>query len=191
MPTVAVEGQFRFVVNTRKTPSNRRTCMLGWQRGRLPDRVERRRLHGPASSWQLPGHHAGVRETRSGDQGDLGRHPQEVANGRGAGEKRQPDDDHRSLLDDGIELSFADGLRGLIPYGEVPEVGNREGISGLELPNPYEMVLQTAKGVSVEIPWDFARHYCDATYRPTIEAIAALGGRPSATGCGVTVSRPG
>ena len=80
-----------------------------------------------------------------------------------------------SLLDDGIELSFADGLKGLIPYGEVPEVGNREGISGLELPNPYEMVLQTAKGESVEIPWDFARHYCDATYRPTIEAIAALG----------------
>ncbi len=80
-----------------------------------------------------------------------------------------------SLLDDGIELSFADGLRGLIPYGEIPAVGNREGISGLELPNPYEMVLQTAKGESVEIPWDFARHYCDATYRPTIEAIAALG----------------
>ena len=80
-----------------------------------------------------------------------------------------------SLLDDGIELSFADGLRGLIPYGEVPEVGNRQGISGLELPNPYEMVLQTAKGESVEIPWDFARHYCDASYRPTVEAIAALG----------------
>ena len=80
-----------------------------------------------------------------------------------------------SLLDDGIELSFADGLRGLIPYGEVPEIKVREGISGLELPNPYEMVLQTAGGESVEIPWDFARHYCDATYRPTIEAIAALG----------------
>ena len=80
-----------------------------------------------------------------------------------------------ALLDDGIELSFADGCRGLIPYGEVPEVRNRKGISGLELPNPYELVLQTPGGESVEIPWDFARHYCDATYRPTIEAIAALG----------------
>ena len=80
-----------------------------------------------------------------------------------------------SLLDDGIELSFADGLKGLIPYGEVPEVKVREGISGLELPNPYEMVLQTAAGENIEIPWDFARHYCDATYRPTVEAIAALG----------------
>ena len=64
---------------------------------------------------------------------------------------------------------------GLIPYGEVPEIRNRKGISGLELPNPYEMVLQTAGGENVEIPWDFARHYCDATYRPTVEALAALG----------------
>ena len=49
-----------------------------------------------------------------------------------------------SLLDDGIELGSADGFSGLIPYGEVPEVGNRDGISALELPNPYEMVLRTA-----------------------------------------------
>ena len=41
-----------------------------------------------------------------------------------------------SLLDDGIELSLADGQKGLIPYGEFPEVRNRKGISGLELPNP-------------------------------------------------------
>ena len=82
-----------------------------------------------------------------------------------------------TLLDDGIELSFADGLKGLIPYAEVPEVKTREGISGLELPNPYEMVLRSAAGESVEIPWDFARHYCDASYRPTVEAIAALGRR--------------
>ena len=80
-----------------------------------------------------------------------------------------------ALLDDGVELSFADGLTGLIPYAEVPEVKTRQGVSGLELPNPYEMVLQATGGESVEIPWDFARHYCDATYRPTIEAIAALG----------------
>ena len=79
------------------------------------------------------------------------------------------------LLDDGIELSFADGLKGLIPYAEVPEVNTREGIAGLELPNPYEMVLRSAGGESVEIPWDFARHYCDPSYRPTVEAIAALG----------------
>ena len=80
-----------------------------------------------------------------------------------------------SLLDNGIELSFADGHKGLIPYDEVHAVKTRQGISGLELPNPYEMVLQTAEGENVEIPWEFARHYCDASYRPTIEVIAALG----------------
>ena len=26
----------------------------------------------------------------------------------------------------------------------------------------------------MEIPWGFARHYCDASYRPIVEAIAAL-----------------
>ena len=82
-----------------------------------------------------------------------------------------------TLLDDGIELGFADGLKGLIPYAEVPGVKTRDGICGLELPNPYEMVLQAAGGENVEIPWDFARHYCDASYRPTVEAIAALGRR--------------
>ena len=74
-----------------------------------------------------------------------------------------------------IELNFADGPKGLIPHAEVPEVKTREEISALELPNPYEMVLRSAGGESVEIPWDFARHYCDALYRPTVEAIAALG----------------
>ena len=79
------------------------------------------------------------------------------------------------LSDDGIELSFADGFKGLIPYSDVPEVMTREGIFGLELPNPYEMLLETAGGERVEVPWDFARHYCDASYRPTVEAIAAMG----------------
>ena len=80
-----------------------------------------------------------------------------------------------SLLDYGIELSFADGLKGVIPYAELPEVKTRDGISGLDLPNPYEMVLQVPGGDNVEIPWDFARHYCDASYRPTVEAVASLG----------------
>ena len=33
-----------------------------------------------------------------------------------------------SLLDDGIELSFADGFKGLIPYADVGEVRKRGGI---------------------------------------------------------------
>ena len=80
-----------------------------------------------------------------------------------------------SLLDNGIELSFADGARGLIPYADVPEVKVRAGISGLELPDPYEMVLHTAEGERVEVSWAFARHHCGASYRPTAEAMAAMG----------------
>ena len=80
-----------------------------------------------------------------------------------------------SLLEDGIELSFADGSKGLIPFADVPEIKERGGLSGLELPNPYEMVLETAHGERIEVPWDFARHYCDESYRPTIEAIAMRG----------------
>ena len=100
MPTVAVEGQFRFVVNTRENAfepphvyvwvGNEDVCRIELNGGNL---------YGPASPWQLPGHHAGVRETRSGDQGDLGRHPREVDDERGAGEKRQPDDDHRQPVE--------------------------------------------------------------------------------------------
>ena len=79
------------------------------------------------------------------------------------------------LADSGIELSFADGLKGLIPYADVPEVKKRAGITGLELPNPYEMILETVGGERVELPWDFARHYCDASYKPTVEALARIG----------------
>ncbi len=80
-----------------------------------------------------------------------------------------------SLLEHGIELSFADGASGLIPYSELPEIGQRAALSALKLSNPYELVLKTTQGATVEIPWDFARHYCEATYRPAIEAIAMRG----------------
>ena len=80
-----------------------------------------------------------------------------------------------SLLEDGIELGFADGSRGLVPFSDIPEIKARTAVSSLDLPNPYVMILETTQGERVEIPWDFARHYCDASYRPTIEAIAMRG----------------
>ena len=80
-----------------------------------------------------------------------------------------------NILENGIELSFADGAKGIIPYSALPEIGERAALSTLKLPNPYEMVLETAQGETVEIPWDFARHYCDASYRPTVEAMALRG----------------
>lgn len=30
-------------------------------------------------------------------------------------------------------------------------------------------------GATAEIPWDFARHYCDPSYRPRVETVAAAG----------------
>ena len=80
-----------------------------------------------------------------------------------------------SLLEHGIEMRFADGPSGLIPFSDIPEIKDRAALSDLELPNPYEMVLRTADGERVEIPWDFARHYCDESYRPAVEAIAMRG----------------
>ena len=51
-----------------------------------------------------------------------------------------------ALQEDGIGLIFADGCRGVVPFVDLPEVGGSSGISGLELPNPYEMILITALG---------------------------------------------
>ena len=79
------------------------------------------------------------------------------------------------LQEDGIELSFADGTRGLIPYSDLPEIGERTALSTLNLPNPYEMILETNQRETLKIPWDFARHYCDASYRPAAEAMAMRG----------------
>ena len=77
-----------------------------------------------------------------------------------------------SVLEEGIELTFVDGCSGLIPFGDLPEVSAGGGLKNLELPTPYEVILTTAGGDQSEIPWDFARHYCDPTYRPLIEAQA-------------------
>lgn len=82
-----------------------------------------------------------------------------------------------TLLDDGIGMSFADGSSGLIPFYEISEINDRKELSGLELPNPYELVLNTVRGERIEIPWDFARHYCDESYRPAVETIAMRGRR--------------
>ncbi len=78
-------------------------------------------------------------------------------------------------LEEGIELAFADGCAGLIPFSDLPEVGAGGGVAGLELPNPYEIVVTTDEGESIELPWDFARHYCDPLYRPRVEAVARQG----------------
>ena len=51
-----------------------------------------------------------------------------------------------NLLKDGVELRFADGRKGLVPFADIPEIRERAGLAGLELPNPYELVLTTSQG---------------------------------------------
>lgn len=75
----------------------------------------------------------------------------------------------------GIELTFADGCKGLIPFSDIPEIGNPEDMLSIELPNPYMVNIRGSKGETVELPWDFARHYCDSAYKPREIALAAAG----------------
>lgn len=76
---------------------------------------------------------------------------------------------------DGVELSFADGCKGLIPFSDIPDIGSQSSLQDLELPNPFIVVLRNREGGIVELPWDFVRHYCDPSYRPRVEAVAATG----------------
>ncbi|MBI2916750.1 MAG: helix-turn-helix transcriptional regulator [Chloroflexi bacterium] len=80
-----------------------------------------------------------------------------------------------NLLREGIELTFADGCRGVVPFADVPEARESQNVVRMELPNPYELILHTKLGETLALPWDFARHYCDASYRPRVEAIALAG----------------
>jgi DNA-binding XRE family transcriptional regulator len=78
-------------------------------------------------------------------------------------------------LDSGLELAFADGCSGVVPYSDLPEIGTISGLEDLELPNPYEVILRSRRGEVVELPWDFVRNYCEPSYRPRAEAQAAKG----------------
>ena len=82
---------------------------------------------------------------------------------------------HAAVLKDGIELSFADGCKGVIPFRDLQEIGDPANLKGIELPNPYEVNIIKAKGDIVELPWDFARNYCDNTYKAKEEAIGING----------------
>ena len=95
MPTVAVEGQFRFVVNTRENSfepphvhvwvGNEDVCRIELNGGAFMEAPPPR---------QLPGHHECVCEIRRRDQKDVGQDSWRLASGRhGAGEECQSDDD--------------------------------------------------------------------------------------------------
>ena len=75
----------------------------------------------------------------------------------------------------GIAVGFADGCSGVIPFSDLPEIGAIGNLKAIQLPNLYEVLLHSRAGQTVEIPWDFARSYCDPSYRPRVEAIAESG----------------
>lgn len=85
------------------------------------------------------------------------------------------------LLKQGINVTFADGQQGLVPFAEISEVKEGECLDRVELPNPYELILLTATGDTVELPWDFVRHFCDSSYRPSVEAVSLAGRRSIGT----------
>jgi DNA-binding XRE family transcriptional regulator len=77
-------------------------------------------------------------------------------------------------LPKGIEVTFADGRSGVIPFGEIRGIDGKP-LADIKLPSQHEIVLLTTAGESVDIPWDFARHYCDPSYQAKAEAIASRG----------------
>ena len=78
------------------------------------------------------------------------------------------------VLSHGIEITFADGRSGVIPFDDIKGI-DQERLADVELPSQHELVLRATNGESVDIPWDFARHYCDPAYREQSEAAAARG----------------
>ncbi len=82
---------------------------------------------------------------------------------------------HAAAMNDGIEMTFADGCKGIIPFSDIPEIGDPSSLTGIELPNPYQVNIRGSKGETAELPWDFVRHYCDSSYQPRVEAVAAAG----------------
>lgn len=75
----------------------------------------------------------------------------------------------------GLNVVFADGASGVMPLSEIPEIGKLEALDSMELPDPYELHLKTTRGETVELPWNFVRHYCDSAYRERVELVSSKG----------------
>ena len=78
------------------------------------------------------------------------------------------------VLPHGVEITFADGRSGVIPFDDIRGI-DRERLAGVELPSQHVLILRDTNDESVDIPWDFARHYCDPAYREGSEAAASRG----------------
>lgn len=77
----------------------------------------------------------------------------------------------------GVIVEFADGVAALVPWERVREVGGLPKVASVSLDSPHLALAKTADGETVEIPWDFARHFGDAEYRKRMDDLASQGQR--------------
>jgi DNA-binding XRE family transcriptional regulator len=66
-----------------------------------------------------------------------------------------------------IRIRFADGCAGWIPAGDIEQVSPQVllDLDRVNLPNPYEIIIGTEEGGTIELPWDFIRGYCDPHFQ--------------------------
>ena len=66
-----------------------------------------------------------------------------------------------------ISVRFADGKQGWIPVDRIEEFSSGKHLipKTATLPDPYEMKIKTRNGTTINIPWDFVRHFCDPSYK--------------------------
>ena len=177
-----IEGRFRFVINTRENRfepphvhvggDNQNTCRINLLSGTFIESPPAGTCSDILAACRRNAQQ--IREIWEAIHGELRMSTVKVVNA-----------DRMMIVvtpgEYGINASFADGYSGTVPFRDIPEITDRSGLGAVELPNPYEIILTTSQDEKVELPWDFVRHYCDQTYRPRMELIAAEGRQVLAT----------
>lgn len=79
-----------------------------------------------------------------------------------------------SLVPEGLFVRFADDRRGVIPWHQL-NLGAAP--RAVDVPRPHLIVVHLEGGAVEEVPWDFARHFADATYMASSEAAGVQGRR--------------
>ena len=80
-----------------------------------------------------------------------------------------------TLTQSGLEVTFADGRHGIIPTEVVFGSTRVPTVEDLKIPNPFVVQVILSNKETIEIPWDFARHYCDPTYAARAERMRDVG----------------
>ena len=76
------------------------------------------------------------------------------------------------ITHNGIFVQFADEAEGVLPFDDL-NLPNKP--VGVDLPDPYSLIIQMKNDQKEEIPWDFARHYVDSGYRERSEKASGKG----------------